>query len=44
MNQIKDGKRMYICLEVHMTLYLTLYQKYLQSFINSNIEIEKELR
>ena len=44
MNQIKDGKQMYICSEDHITLYLTLYQKYLQSFIDNNIEIEKDLR
>ena len=44
MTQIKDGKHMYRCLEAHMTLYLTLYQKYLQRFIDSNIEIEKDLR
>ena len=44
MNQIKDGKHMYRCFEAHVTLYLTLHQKYLQSFIDSNIEIEKDLR
>ena len=44
MNQIKDSKHMYKCLEARMTLYLTLYQKYLQSFIDSNIEIVKDLR
>ena len=44
MNQIKGGKHMYRCFEAHVTLYLTLHQKYLQSFIDSNIEIEKDLR
>ena len=44
MNQIKDGKHMYRCLEAHMTLYLILYQKCLQSFTDSIIEIEKDLR
>ena len=43
-DQIKDGKHLYRCLEAYFAMYLALYQCYTLAFINSNQEIEKELR
>ena len=43
-DQIKDGKHLYRCLEAYFAMYLALYECYTLAFINSNQEIEKELR
>ena len=43
-DQIKDGKHLYRCLETYFAIYLALYRCYILAFIDSNQEIEKELR
>ena len=43
-DQIKDGKHLYRCLEACFAMYLALYRFYILAFIDSNQEIEKELR
>ena len=43
-DQIKDGKHLYRCLGAYFAMYLTLYRCYILAFIDSNQEIEKELR
>ena len=43
-DQIKDGKHLYRCLEAYFAMYLALCRCYILAFIDSNQEIEKELR
>ena len=43
-DQIKDGKHLDRCLEAHFAIFLALYRFYILAFIDSNQEIEKELR
>ena len=43
-DQIEDGKHLYRCLEAYFAMYLALYRCYTLAFIDSNQEIEKELR
>ena len=43
-DQIKDGKHLYRCLEAYFAMYLALYRRYILAFIDSNQGIEKELR
>ena len=43
-DQIKDGKHLYRCLGAYFAMYLTLYRCYILAFIDSNQEIEKELK
>ena len=42
--QIKSGKQVYRSFEGYLTLYLSLYKIYLQSFIDTNPQIETDIR
>ena len=43
-DQIKDGKHLYRCLEAHFALYSALFTRYFDCFIDHNQTIEKDLR